>query len=266
MKRAITEVGYAIGLALLLTANVSFSNDNIEVMASEGSVVVGDALGKTKKTVQAKSIVSAGYVLSTGPNARAVVRVGAEGILVVGKNSQVEIGQIKNDQIKIDKTKKNVSFIRQITGVIYYAINSVKGTRRTVEVRTATATIGIRGTRFLVTDVEGRNELGMRKGEVSVASPEGEFEIHKQAVQDEYEAFKASGEAEVAKGAQEFEDYKANVQKEFVEYTKEFTLAQDRMVSFDGKRVDERPLSGETQKDMEDFESYADKWISEIRD
>lgn len=256
MKRAITGVGYAMGLTLLLAANVSFANGNIEVVTSEGSVVVGDALGKTKKTVQAKSIVPVGNVLSTGSNARAVVRVGSDGLLVVGKNSQVEIG----------KTKKGVSFFRQITGVIYYAINSVKDTRRTVEVRTATATIGIRGTRFLVTDVEGRNEVGMRKGEVSVVSPEGEFEIHKQAVQDEFEAFKAAGEAEVAKRAQEFEDYKANVQKEFVEYKKEFTLAKDRMVSFDGKRVDDRPLSGETKNDMEALESYAEKWISEVRD
>ena len=85
-------------------------------------------------------------------------------------------------------------------------------------------------------------------------------------MQDEFEAFKAAGEAEVAKRAQEFEDYKANVQKEFVEYKKEFTLAKDRMVSFDGKRVDDRPLSGETKNDMEALESYAEKWISEVRD
>jgi FecR protein len=174
----------------------------------------------------------------------------------VGKNSKVEIG----------KTKKESSFFRQITGIVYYAMNSIKGNRRPVEVRTATATIGIRGTRFIVTDVEGRNEVGMRKGLVSVTSPEGEFEIHKQAELDEFEAFKKAGEAEIAKSEREFEEYKANTQQEFIEYKREFSLGADRMASFNGKRVEDRPLSGETKQDMESIESYAEQWIKEVRD
>lgn len=59
---------------------------------------------------------------------------------------------------------------------------------------------------------------------------EGEFEIHKKAEQDE------------------FEQYKANTQKEFIEYKREFGLEANRMASFDGKRVVDSPLSGETKK------------------
>jgi FecR protein len=250
------SMGYALGLMVLFMANISLADEKIEVVTSEGSVMVGDAQGKAQKSVQSKSIVPAGNVLTTGPGARAVVRVGSDGFIVVGKNSQVEIG----------KTKKESSFFRQITGIVYYAMNSIKGNRRPVEVRTATATIGIRGTRFIVTDVEGRNEVGMRKGLVSVTSPEGEFEIHKQAELDEFEAFKKAGEAEIAKREREFEEYKANTQQEFIEYKREFSLGADRMASFDGKRVEDRPLSGETKNDMEEIESYADQWIKEVRD
>lgn len=249
-------MGYTLGLILLFTASVSLADDSIEVVTSEGSVMVGDAQGKSKKPVQSKSIVQAGNVLTTGPSARAVVRVGSDGFIVVGKNSEVEIG----------KTKKETGFFKQVTGIVYYAMNSIKGNRRPVEVRTATATIGIRGTRFLVTDVEGRNEVGMRKGLVSVTSPEGEFEIHKKAELDEFEAYKRAGEAEIAKRTREFEDYKANTQQEFIEYKREFSLGADRMASFDGKRVEDRPLSGETKNDMESIESYAEKWIKEVRD
>ena len=251
-----TSMGYALGLIALFVANASLADNSIVVVSSEGSVMVGDALGKSKKLVEAKSIVHAGNVLTTGPSARVVVRVGSDGFIVVGKNTQVEIG----------KTKKETGFFRQITGIVYYAMNSIKGSRRPVEVRTATATIGIRGTRFLVIDVEGRNEIGMRKGQVSVTSPEGEFEIHKKAELDEFEAYKKSGEAEIAKREREFEEYKASTQQEFIEYKREFSLGADRMASFAGKRVEDRPLSGETKKDMESIESYAEQWIKDVRD
>jgi hypothetical protein len=38
------------------------------------------------------------------------------------------------------------------------------------------------------------------------------------------------------------------------------------MVSFNGKRVDDRPLSGETKKDMGNLEDYAGKWLAEVQD
>ena len=93
-----------------------------------------------------------------------------------------------------------------------------------------------------MTDIAGRNEIGMRKGLISVTSPEGEFEIHKKAEQDEFEAFKQEAEDAIAKEKSEFEKYKANTQKEFVEYKREFGLEANHMASFDGKRVVDRPL------------------------
>jgi hypothetical protein len=69
-----------------------------------------------------------------------------------------------------------------------------------------------------VTDIAGRNEIGMRKGLISVTSPEGEFEIHKKAEQDEFEAFKQEAEVAITKENREFEEYKADTQKEFIEY------------------------------------------------
>lgn len=244
---------WVLGLCL---AGLAHADEKIVVLAAEGSVMAGDAPGKEQKSVQAKSVLPGTNVLTTGPNSRAVVRVGSTGIIVVGKNSQVEI----------NKPKDKPGFFRQVSGLVYYAVNAIKGKQRTVEVKTATSVIGIRGTRFLVADVEGRNEIGMRKGLVNVASPEGDFEIHKKSEQDEFEAFKQEGEAAIAQSAREFEEYKAKTQQEFIEYKKEFSLAADRMVSFDGKRVDDRPLSGETKKDMETFEEYADDWLEKIKD
>ena len=243
------------GLIGLVMTGLSYADETIEVVSAEGSVMAGDAHGKANKPVQSKSILPSKNVIVTGPTARAVVRVGVDGFVVLGKNSQVEI----------NKSKDNAQLFRQVTGMIYYALNSVKG-KRPIEVRTATATLGIRGTRFLVTDVSGRNEIGMRKGLISVTSPEGEFEIHKKAELDEFEAFKHEGELAVAKEKREFEEYKANTQKEFIEFKREFSLGADRMATFDGKRVVDRPLSEETKKDMESFETYSEEWLKNVQD
>ena len=255
----ISSLKYIVCLTGILLANLGYADENVEVMTAEGSVLVSDTAGKSKKPVQTKSILPPSNLLATGPTARAVVRVGDSGFIIVGKNSQVEIDKSKN--------KEKSGFFKQISGVVYYAFNAVRGKQKPVEVRTATTTIGIRGTRFLVTDVEGRNEIGMRKGNVNVASPEGgEFEIHKQAQVDEFQAFKQGIADGVAKNEKEFQDYKENTQKEFVEFKREFSLDANRMASFDGKKVVEKELSDETKKDMDSFESYAEKWIKQVRD
>ena len=135
-----------------------------------------------------------------------------------------------------------------------------------MEVQTKAATIGVRGTRFLVVDMPDRSEIAMRKGLVSVTSPEGEFEIHKQAEMDEFEAFKQEGKDAIAKEQRNFEEYKAKTEKEFVEYKREFSLGANRMASFDGKQVQDRPLNEESVKDLESVESYAGEWLKQVND
>jgi hypothetical protein len=237
-------------------ANYCIAGEPIEIVKSEGKLSVSDADGKNNKNVKIKDTLQPANILSTGNDGRAVVRVGNTGYIVLEKNSKVEINTA-NDR---------AGFFRQLSGMIYYAVNSIKKNDRTLEVRIKTATMGIRGTRFIVTDIPDRNEVGMRKGTLSVLSPNEEFEIHKKSEQDEFEALKREAETAINDEKRQFEKYKDDTQYEFVEYKREFALGMDRMVSFNGKRVDDRPLSGETKKDMETLEDYAGKWLSEVKD
>jgi hypothetical protein len=250
--------GMRLSLCLLglVMASASFaSSDEIEVVKAEGSVATTVPSEKQEKAVGSKSVLAPKNVLTTGPNGRAVVRMGNAGYIVLQKNSKVELGDPRD----------HAGFMRQLTGMVYYALNTIKG-KDNLEVRTKTATIGVRGTRFLVTDLPERNEIGMRKGVVSVASPEGEFEIHRKAEQDEFEAYKQEARDAMAKQQREFEEYKARTDREFVEYKREFSLGANRMASFDGKRVVDRPLSAETEQDMQTIEAYAEEWLKEVRD
>jgi hypothetical protein len=233
----------------LLVAHSGFAAESVEIVKSEGGVTLSQAaVDKTK--------ASSTQVLSTGANGRAVVRVGNTGYVVLEKNSQVEISSANDHS----------GFFRHLTGMIYYAVHAIKGNERPVEVRTKTATIGIRGTRFIVADTDERNEIGMRKGTISVTSLKEDFEVHKKSEQDELEAMKQEAQAAMNKEKSDFGAYKESVKREFVEYKRELTLGADRMLSFDGRRVDDRPLSGATKKELESLESYAGEWINKVQD
>ena len=255
MRYVNSSMRFIFFLIAIFAASTSFAHDEIVVVKAEGSVATNDASGKQEKAVASKSTIPRNNVLVTGPNGRAVVRVGQAGYIVVEKNSKIEISN----------TKDRAGFLRQITGMIYYALNSVKGEQR-LEVRTPTATLGIRGTRFLVTDMPDRSEIGMRKGLINVASPEGDFEIHKKSEQDEFEAYQQEARDAIAKEKRQFDAYKSNTEREFIEYKREFSLGANRMASFDGKRVVDRPLSAESKKDMESVEAYAEEWIKQVHD
>jgi hypothetical protein len=242
-----------IGFGLM---NVSFAAERIEIVKSEGGVSVSQTSGGKSNQVSTKSVLPAVNVLSTSDNGRVVVRVGNTGFIVLEKNSRIEINTID----------KHAGFFRHLTGIVYYAVNSLKGKDSTLEVRTKASTIGIRGTRFLVSDITDHSEIGMRKGTISVTSLKGEFEVHKQSEQDEFESMKKEAEAAVDKEKADFDAYKENIQHEFIEYKHELTLEANRMLSFDGNRVEDRPLNPATIEKMETLENYADKWISEVQD
>jgi len=245
------------GLFGILTASGSPAGELIEVVKSEGSVEVRQQDQQAGADAETRSVLSTKYILVTGRDGRAVVRVGQSGYVVVERNSTIEI----------NKSGNHANLFRQVTGMIFYAMNSIRGKLRPpIKIRTNVAIIGIRGTRFLVADLQDRKEIGVRKGSISVTSPGEEFEIHRKAQEDEFAAFKKEAQDAIDREKREFSEYQAENEREFIEYKREFGLAADRMATFDGRRVTERTLSGESKKDMESLESYAAEWIKEVRD
>jgi hypothetical protein len=249
-------IGLVIFCFFCLNVTAGIAGEPIEVVKAEGKLTLSDATGSNQKTVRINDKLPPSNILTTGTDGRAVVRVGKTGYIVMEKNSQVEI----------DTANDRAGFFRHLTGVIYYGVNSLKDKDHTLEVRTKTATMGIRGTRFLVTDIPERSEVAMRKGTLSILSQNDEFEIHIKTTLDEFEALKRESAVAISEEKNQFKKYQENTQHEFVEYKREFTLEMDRMATFDGKRVDDRPLSGASKKDMETLEGYAEKWLSEIQD
>ena len=243
------------GLFGSLSTASSLADEQIEVVKAEGDVAVVQLDQPTRK-VFSKSILPAKNSLVTGPDGRAVVKIGGVGYIVVEKNSKIEI----------NKSGDYTGIFRHVTGMIYYAMNVIQGSQRSISVKTATATIGVRGTRFLVSDLPDRKEIGMRKGLVNVESPGEAYEIHRQAQADEFEAYKKEAKDAIDEEKRKFAEYKATTEREFIEFKREFPLGADRMATFDGKKVTERALSGESKKNMESLEDYAAEWLKEVHD
>lgn len=243
--------------ALLAIANNSAAADNsIEIVKAEGQITSTDSTGKQETSVATHTVLSAKNTLLTTANGRAVVRVGDAGYVVLEKNSKIEFSNAHDHS----------GLFRHVTGMIYYALNSIKKDQRAFEIKTSTASLGIRGTRFLVIDIAGRNEVGMRKGLLNVSNPEGEFEIHRKVEQDEFDAYKREAGEAIAKEKSDFEEFKASTEREFVEYKREFGLGANHMATFDGKKVNHRRLSAESIKDMESAEDFAQEWLKQVQD
>ncbi len=240
--------GFIVLFGWLLAAPC-FAANQVAVVKSDGAVELGTpglAAGKGGGTVQ---------TVSTGANGKAVVRVG-NSYLVLGNNSKVEIGF----------AGKVAGFFKHVGGMVYYAFESVRGREAGPEVQTRLATIGIRGTRFLVVDEDDQSGIGMRKGVVSVTSQGEDFEVHRKAEQEDFESFKRQGTDAVEKEKSAFRTYQENTQKEFVEYKRQLSLGAGNMLSFSGNRVDEQALGGKTQQQMENLEDYGNDWVSQVHD
>ncbi|NCN88446.1 MAG: FecR domain-containing protein [Gallionella sp.] len=246
-----------IFLCCLFLASNALAAAAVEVVKNEGQLSIRAERSGNGPSTPSSGILSGKNILVASGNGRAVVRIANVGYIVLEKNSSVEIGNSQN----------HASFFRHLTGVIYYAINTIKNQSRLVEVRTKSASLGIRGTRFLVFDMNEKIGIGMRKGTVKVLSEMKKFEIHRTIELNEFKAFREEGIKSLNREKKAFNDYKNSTQDEFVEYRQEFFLKANRMVSIDREqRVDELPLGGEIQTKMESLEHYSEYYLNQVLD
>ncbi len=84
--------------------------------------------------------------------------------------------------------------------------------------------------------------MALQEGRLDVESLGQAYELYKQIEPDEYAAYKKQAEAAKQALRREFDKYKKDINKEFVEYRKRFTPEANRVIRFNGSRVDESRL------------------------
>ncbi len=186
--------------------------------------------------------------------------VTAESSMAVVRFNDGSMSVLKqNSRLRVEKT----NWLSHLGGKIYFTFRKVFGEPK--RVRTRFATIGVRGTTFIVTDENDMQGVALKEGQVEVESPQGEYEIHRQKEMDEYEAFRQQMAQQQQQLADEFAQYKQQTLREFVEYKKQFVLQANRVIRFDGRRVDETAMSAQDRQEFESFENIAGEMLQLFR-
>ena len=168
----------------------------------------------------------------------------------------------EKSRLRVEKT----SWFSYLGGKVYFTFNKVFGESR--HVKTRAATIGIRGTTFIISENPERDgeSIALKEGLLQIQSTGPAFEIHRQKTLDEFEQYKLERQQSQAALQDEFDRYRQQTMKEFVEYRRDFTLQPNRVISLSGYRVDETAMSADNEKDFVLFETVAEEMIKNFRD
>ncbi len=176
--------------------------------------------------------------IRTGENQKIAIKTSQGDVLVADQNSSIKLVK--------------PGFFQQLLGKIYYFISERSRVER-VRVQTSTATIGIRGTTFVVDsagDEQKQDTVSLQEGALIFESNDDEyFKLYQLRELDEFEQFKRQMQSE-------YDAYKAELEEEFVEYKKSIQLDKGFTLKFDGKKVVKLPFDKNSNKQFEEFEAF----------
>ena len=224
-----------------------------KVLKFDGDVEVVDSMGEKRAVKNIEEPLNEMDTIVTKKDASVVLRFNDGALSVLGEKSRLRV--------------KKTSWFSYLGGKVYFTFKKVFGEQQRV-VKTRSATIGIRGTTFIIsenTDQDGE-AVALKEGLLQIESTGPAFEIHKKKLLDEFEQFKLKQQREKRQLQDEFQRYKENNIKEFIEYRHRFTLQPNRVINLSGYRVDEAEMTAVNQADFESFEEEAEDFINEFRE
>lgn len=212
-----------------------------EVLKNSGEVAIRTESGEVRRPEETGYKIRERETIFTRTG-RAVVRFVDGAMTVLTENSSLRI--------------KEPGWFEQLAGKVMYAVGEVTGSAAR-RVSSSFATIGIRGTTFIVSDeADGRN-IALREGSLAVESPDEPYEIHSDDGADDFAEFARRRQEEQQQARQEFEQYKQQERQAFVAYVREFKLEAGKSVHFDGRRVSKSGLSEETEREFDELAEFA---------
>jgi len=220
-----------------------------KVVKVKGDVHVIDAQGNRTRVDDSKFLVRELDTIVTDKGGNVIVQFNDGAMTVLDEKSSLQV----------EKT----NWLSHLGGKIYFTFRKIFGQPR--QVKTAFATLGVRGTTFIVYNNEDGKGVALAEGQLEVESPGPDFEIHRKQEMDEFEAFKQQAREQQQALKKEFDDYRNRMQHEFVEYKKNFTLEADHVIRFDGTRVDETAMDDNTRAEFAAFEQEAGDLLTEFR-
>ena len=237
-------------ILLLIFEGVSADEFRGKVLKAIGEVHIVDEQGMHHTPEESKFLVRETDTIITAEGGSAVVRFNDGALSVLAEKSS----------LRVDKN----SWFSHLGGRIYFTFKKILGEPR--RVKSSFATLGIRGTTFIVYDETGAQGVALEEGLLQIDSPGPAFEIHRAQESEAFEAYRQQTREQQDVMRQQFDDYRQQVQEAFVAYKTSFTLQSNRMLRFDGVRVDESILDENVKAEFDEFEAIAGELLIEFRE
>ncbi len=253
MKTMKPGTPWGVLFILLTYAQISHASDfRARIVKVEGEVYVVNEKGEKRAPEKSKYLVNEMDTVVTQKGSKAVVQFDDGAMSVLDEKSSLRVEQ--------------EGWLSQLSGKVYYVFRKVFGKKEPRKVKTKFATIGIRGTTFIVYENDDDKGIALQDGKLNIESPGAEYAIHKSQQADDFESFKEQMREKEENLQREYRDYRENLKKEFVEYKKSFDLEENRLVRFDGNRVDETELSDNMKSEFAEFASFAGDYINAYKE
>lgn len=140
--------------------------------------------------------------------------------------------------------------------------------KRTVDagmaVKTRLSVIGVKGTRFLVSDTRQQIGVVLDRGVVEIVSTQGPVGLFRErsgpkSTAEEFADFARQHAAGVAAEQADFERYKNQIQREFVAYVVSLTLQAGKELVTTGRIAVERDISRDSANALKSLAAWADR-------
>lgn len=216
-----------------------------ELVKVKGEVQVFAADGKLRKSAAAGDQVKPGEMLRTMADSQVVIR--QEG----GRYSVLN----SNGTLKIQESDA----IEHLRGAIFYVFRKLSSSNADARytVSTPVATIGIRGTRFLVKAEGAAGDVAVTEGVVSMTAKTGSaFSIEKLPENMSFDEYLQSQER-MFRGFQtdEFMAWKQRELESFALFKQQFFVTANQSVSVSGSKVRYERLSAEDARLIEELDA-----------
>ena len=189
-------------------------------------------------------------------------QIAAGDSLVTARNSRANLALVDGNRVILKESStlliegRNGSEVRG--GLVLFSIRK-RGELRGYAVKSATVTIGVRGTRFAVGDDQGRIAVHLQRGRLLVTPISGRFRKHLQEgmaeeFRDMQQGLKAQFEQDRARLKNQFDTAREHLAVGDVEYVDQIDLEAGSTLTIEGSDAWVTPLGHDLDADFAAFD------------
>ena len=221
------------------------------IVKIQGHVYILNDKNEKRTAEKSKFLVNANETIVTEQDSKAVIQFNDGALSVLSEKSALRV--------------EKAGWLSQLSGKVYYIFKKVFK-KQPKKVFTKFATIGIRGTAFIVNADANQNMIALQQGGLNIESPDGAYAIRRHSNAAGFSDFKSEQRSQLDTMNQQYLNYKKQLSKEFIEYKKSFDLKENYQLSFDGRKVEEKPMTQDVEQGFNDFASFAGDYISAYKE